>query len=126
MGVEDEARIHLRQLAAAPETYIVYFAWDSDVVDRAGKRVIDDAVAAAEQLGISDFSITGHADRSGPEDYNLNLSLRRAENVKAELIARGVKEGGISVAGRGEAEPAVETADGVREPANRRVEIILL
>jgi OOP family OmpA-OmpF porin len=42
------------------------------------------------------------------------------------LIARGVKEGGISVAGRGEAEPAVPTEDGVREPANRRVEIILL
>jgi OOP family OmpA-OmpF porin len=114
------------QVAAAPETFIVYFAWDDDAVDAAGNRVIDDAVAVADQHGITDFSITGHADRSGPEDYNLNLSLRRANNVKAQLIARGVKEGGISVAGRGEAEPAVPTDDGVREPANRRVEIILL
>ncbi len=114
------------QVAAAPETFIVYFSWDSDAVDSSGGRVIDDAVSAASSLGISDFSITGHADRSGPDDYNLNLSLRRADNVKAELIARGVKEGGISVAGRGEAEPAVQTGDGVREPANRRVEIILL
>jgi OOP family OmpA-OmpF porin len=114
------------QVAAAPDAFIIYFAWDNDVVDATGKGVIDDAVAAADQHGIVDFSITGHADRSGPEDYNLNLSLRRANNVKAELIARGVKEGGISVAGRGEAEPAVPTDDGVREPANRRVEIILL
>ncbi len=114
------------QVAAAPETFIVYFAWDSDAVDRSGDRVIDEAVAVADSLGIADFSITGHADRSGPEDYNLNLSLRRADNVKAALVARGVKEGGISVAGRGEAEPAILTDDGVREPANRRVEIILL
>ena len=114
------------QVAAAPETFIVYFSWDSDSVDSSGDRIIDSAVAAADSLGISDFSITGHADRSGPDDYNLNLSLRRADSVKAGLIARGVKEAGISVAGRGEAEPAVATGDGIREPANRRVEIILL
>ncbi len=88
--------------------------------------MIDDAVATANDLGIADYTITGHADRSGAEDYNLQLSLRRADAVRSELISRGVKEGGISVAGRGEAEPAVPTADGVREPANRRVEIILL
>ena len=114
------------QVAAAPETFIVYFDWDSDAVDRSGDRVIDEAVTAANSLGIADFSITGHADRSGSDDYNLNLSLRRADNVKAALVARGVDEAGISVAGRGEAEPAIVTDDGVREPANRRVEIILL
>ena len=114
------------QVAAASETFIVYFDWDSDAVDRSGDRVIDEAVTAANSLGIADFSITGHADRSGSDDYNLNLSLRRADNVKAALIARGVDEAGISVAGRGEAEPAIVTDNGVREPANRRVEIILL
>ena len=114
------------QIAAAPEPFTVYFAGDSEAVDGAGNRVIDDAVAAADDLGIVDYTITGHADRSGAEDYNLQLSLRRADAVRFALISRGVKEGGISVAGRGEAEPAVQTADGVREPANRRVEIILL
>ncbi len=114
------------QIAAAPEPFTVYFAFDSAAVDAAGNGVIDDAVATADDLGIVDFSITGHADRSGAEDYNLQLSLLRADAVRSALIARGVKEGGISVAGRGEAEPAVPTADGVREPANRRVEIILL
>jgi OOP family OmpA-OmpF porin len=111
---------------AAPKPFIIYFAWDSDVIDAAGMRIIDQAVAMADELGIVDFSVTGHADRSGPEEYNLGLSLRRANNVRDALTTRGIKAGGISVAGRGEAEPAVPTADGVREPANRRVEIIFL
>jgi OOP family OmpA-OmpF porin len=84
------------------------------------------AVATAEKHGIVDYSVTGHADRAGPEAYNLDLSLRRANAVRDALIQRGVKASGISVAGRGEAEPAVPTADGVPEAANRRVEIILL
>ena len=110
----------------APKPFIVFFGFASADVTAAGERVIDDAIAAAETLGIVDFTITGHADRAGPEDFNLQLSLRRANAVRDALIARGVKSTGISVAGRGEAEPAVATADGVREPANRRVEIILL
>ncbi len=114
------------QIAAAPESFIVYFDFDSAILDAAGNRKIDAAVASADANGIVDYSITGHADRAGGADYNLQLSLRRADAVRAALIRRGVKEGGIGVAGRGEAEPAVSTADGVREPANRRVEIILL
>jgi len=111
---------------AAPKPFVIYFAWDSDKIDAAGMRIIDQAVAMAGELGIVDFSVTGHADRSGPEEYNLALSLRRANHVRDALVTRGIKAGGISVAGRGEAEPAVPTADGVREPANRRVEIIFL
>lgn len=111
---------------AAPKPFIVFFGFNSAEVTTAGTRVIDDAIAAAERLGIVDFTITGHADRAGPEDYNLELSLRRANAVRDVLVERGVKSSGISVAGRGEAENAVATADGVREQANRRVEIILL
>lgn len=112
--------------AAAPRPFMVHFAFDSDVLTAATMQIIDDAVATAEKHAIVDFSVTGHADRAGPEAYNLDLSLRRANAVRDALIQRGVKASGISVAGRGEAEPAVPTADGVREPANRRVEIILL
>lgn len=111
---------------AAPKPFTVFFGFDSDVLTAAGLQIIDDAVARAEQSGIVDFSVTGHADRAGPEAYNLDLSLRRANAVRDALIDRGIKASGISVAGRGEAEPAVPTADGVVEPANRRVEIILL
>jgi OOP family OmpA-OmpF porin len=110
----------------APKPFIIFFGFASADVTAAGTRVIDDAIATAERLGIVDFTITGHADRAGPEDFNLQLSLQRANAVRDVLVERGVKSSGISVAGRGEAENAVATADGVREQANRRVEIILL
>lgn len=113
-------------MTEAPKPFIVFFGFNSADVTAAGNRVIDDAVATAEKMGIVDYTVTGHADRAGPDDYNLQLSLRRANAVRDALIARGVKATGISVAGRGEAENAVPTADGVREPKNRRVEIILL
>ena len=109
----------------APEPYIVFFAFDSAEIDSGGMGIVDDAVAAAQRMGIIDFSVTGHADRAGSEAYNLALSLRRANAVRDALVARGILSQNISVAGRGEAEPAVPTPDGVREPANRRVEIVI-
>jgi len=110
----------------APKPFVVFFGFNNADVTAAGNRVIEDAISTAERLGIVDFTITGHADRSGANEYNLQLSLRRADAVRNRLVERGVKSSGISVAGRGEAENAVRTADGVREAANRRVEIILL
>ena len=110
----------------APKPFIVFFDFASAQLNAAGARVIDDAVATGERLGIVEYAVTGHADRSGPVEFNLQLSLQRANSVRDALVERGVKASGISVAGRGEAENAVPTADGVRERANRRVEIILL
>lgn len=109
----------------APEPFVLLFDHDSTVIDADGEAVIDNAVATANKLGLTDFSVTGHADRSGSEDYNVGLALRRADAVSAALQARGVGGGGISAGGRGEAENAVPTDDGVRERANRRVEIII-
>ncbi len=110
---------------AQPEPFVLFFAFASALVSPEGESVIDDAVAAARKMGATEFSVTGHADRAGPEDYNLRLSIRRAEAVRDVLVARGVSSGNISIAGRGESEPAVPTADGVREQANRRVVIIV-
>ena len=110
----------------APKPFIVFFDFASTNLSAAGRRVIDDAVATGERLGIVEYAVTGHADRAGSEAFNLQLSLQRANVVRDALVQRGVKASGISVAGRGEAENAVPTADGVRERANRRVEIILL
>jgi OOP family OmpA-OmpF porin len=111
--------------AMAPDAYIVYFGFDRSDIGPDGAVVIDNAVAAAQRMGVSEFSVTGHADRAGSAEYNDQLSLKRANAVREALIARGVDPSGISVAGRGEAEPAVATPDGVAEQANRRVEIII-
>ena len=110
---------------AAPANFIIYFDWDSAAIKAQGEQVLDEAVAAARAEGITDFAVTGFTDSSGPADYNLKLSLRRAEAVAAGLESRGIPRQNVSVAGRGEADQAVPTADGVRLQANRRVTIVL-
>ncbi|HAD86247.1 MAG TPA: hypothetical protein DCG48_02695, partial [Rhodospirillaceae bacterium] len=76
-------------------------------------------------MAVTRIETTGHADRSGTDAYNLRLSQRRAESVKAELNRLGIPSGEILTRWKGEREPLVQTPDGAREPQNRRVEIIL-
>jgi len=109
-----------------PGAYLVLFDFGRSDVNTAGRLVIDQVLAVAVAKGAPvSISVTGHADRSGPEDYNMALSLRRANSVREILIAGGVDPDAITVAGRGESEPTVETSDGVKEQANRSVEILL-
>ena len=109
----------------APNEYVVLFDFDKSNINQAGNAVLEQALADARKMGSVRISATGHADRSGSEDYNMALSLRRADSVREALIAGGVSADTITVAGRGESEPAVPTADGVKEQANRRVVIVL-
>lgn len=108
-----------------PDIYIVYFDWDRSDIRPDAAAVIADVVADAATLGAPPISVTGHTDLSGSAEYNMGLSLRRADSVRDALIAGGVTPDQITTAGRGEEEPAVPTADGVREQANRRAEIII-
>ena len=114
--------------AAAPvasaRTFLVFFDWSKeDLTDRA-RQIIGEAASARGQ-GVTRIEVNGFTDRSGPADYNVQLSIRRANAVAAELVRRGVPRNEIVTRGFGEANPLVPTADGVREPQNRRVEIIL-
>lgn len=122
---EDSLAAFVSEAPDAPVPYIVYFDFDSVSVDDNGMAMIDRAIATAARYELNEFSVTGHTDRAGSEDYNARLSLRRAEAVAAILRARGVGADEIFIAGRGESENAVPTADGVREQQNRRVEIIV-
>lgn len=108
-----------------PDIYIVYFDWDRADIRPDGAAVIADVVSDAGSLGSPPISVVGHTDLSGSDEYNMGLSLRRADAVRDALIGGGVSPEQITTAGRGEAEPAVPTADGVREQANRRAEIII-
>lgn len=110
--------------APAPRTIEILFDWDSAKLTPAGQAVIDQIVAETGSA-TANISAIGHADRSGSEDYNMTLSLERADAVRQALIAGGTPAQSITTAGRGEAEPAVPTPDGVREDANRRVEVFL-
>ena len=73
--------------------------------------------------GWARLQVSGHADSSGGDAYNLALSERRARNVADLLVGKGVAADSLVVQSFGETRPAVQTGDGVREPLNRRVEI---
>ncbi len=105
--------------------FLVFFDWDKADIRADAVPIIDRAAAAARAVDAVVVRTTGHADRSGPEWYNLKLSLRRARAVRAELVRRGIDPAIIVVRGLGESAPLVPTPDGVREPRNRRVEILL-
>jgi OOP family OmpA-OmpF porin len=124
---ELEGKPAMVETVTEPRTYVVLFDWDKSDIRPDGQAVIDEVLADATAQGIDTvvISATGHTDLSGSEDYNMALSLRRADAVREALIAGGIPAEAITVAGRGESEPAVPTADGVREQANRRVEIFL-
>ena len=109
---------------AAARTFLVFFDWSkADLTDRA-RQIIGEA-ASARGAGVTRIEVNGFTDRSGPADYNMQLSIRRANAVAAELVRRGVPRNEIVTRGFGEENNLVPTADGVREPQNRRVEIIL-
>jgi outer membrane protein OmpA-like peptidoglycan-associated protein len=110
---------------ALQRSYLVFFDWDKADITAEARRIIQQAADNAKRGNVSRIQATGHADRSGPDRYNMALSIRRANNVKAELVRAGIPETQIAVIGRGETQPLVPTADGVREPQNRRVEILL-
>ena len=113
--------------APAPEitrNFIVFFDWNRSEITPEAATVLRAAAENARTGGISRIQATGHADRSGTQAYNLNLSAERAKAVQAELARQGIPLSVVAVEGKGELEPLVPTADGVREPQNRRVEIV--
>jgi OOP family OmpA-OmpF porin len=109
----------------AARTYLVFFDWDrADLTDRA-RQVIAEAAQATSRVQVTRIEVAGHTDTSGTPAYNQGLSVRRAQTVANELVRLGVPRDAITVRGYGETQPLVPTGNGVREPQNRRVEIIL-
>ncbi len=110
---------------AIARTYLVFFDWDKAELTERAKQIITEAAGAARSTKTTRIEVAGHADRSGTPAYNLGLSKRRADAVAAELVRKGIAKNEIAISYFGETRPLVPTADGVREPQNRRVEIVL-
>jgi outer membrane protein OmpA-like peptidoglycan-associated protein len=103
--------------------FIVFFDWDKDEITPQAAAILDNAASAYGSCGTAAVMVAGHADKSGPDDYNVGLSQRRAANVRSYLAGRGIPDARISTEAFGESRPRVPTADGVREVQNRRVEV---
>ncbi|MBO1323795.1 OmpA family protein [Acetobacter sp. TBRC 12305] len=112
-------------------SYLVFFDWDKSDLTARARQIVAEAAQASTHVQTTRIEVNGYTDNSsahpGPrgEKYNLDLSVRRANSVKAELIRDGVPASAIDIHGYGEAHPLVPTGPNTREPQNRRVEIIL-
>jgi len=106
-----------------PVSFFLYFLADTDELTPDSKRVVGQIFAEIARRPAPEIVVIGHTDRVGAVAYNDALSLKRAEKVRDDLLKLAIPKVRISVAGRGEREPLVPTADEVSEPRNRRVEI---
>ena len=111
--------------ADAPRSYLVFFDWDQSSLSDRARAIVKEAAGAAAKAPHTRVDVTGNADTSGSPEYNLGISMRRGRAVAAELIRDGVAKTDISITAAGDTKPLVPTAPGVREPQNRRVEIVL-
>jgi OOP family OmpA-OmpF porin len=106
-------------------SYLVFFDWDkANLTDRA-RQIVSEAAANSTKVQYTRLEVNGYTDTSGTPKYNEGLSVRRAQAVAAELVKDGVPKAAITIQGFGETHLLVPTGDGVREPQNRRVEIII-
>jgi len=101
---------------------IIYFDFDKSNLSEVSTNKIKNFIKNNRKF-IKKYLIVGHTDTLGTKEYNLNLSLERAEAVKKILIQSNIDEKNIKILGKGENKLLVETNDEVRHPANRRAEI---
>jgi OmpA-OmpF porin, OOP family len=112
--------------APAPSrSYLVFFDWDKATLTDRARQIIKDAADNSSRVQVTRIEVNGYTDTSGTPQYNQGLSVRRAKAVAGELTRNGVPANIINIQGFGDTHLLVATGPGVREPQNRRVEIII-
>jgi outer membrane protein OmpA-like peptidoglycan-associated protein len=110
---------------AAPKDFLVFFNFNKSDLTGEARGIIKTAAGEAAKENTTKLTVTGHTDTVGSDAYNMRLSMRRAVAVEKELVHDGVPEGEIAIFAKGKRDLLVPTADGVKEPQNRRVQIVL-
>jgi iron complex outermembrane receptor protein len=109
---------------AAPRSYLVFFDFNKSDLTPQATQIVDEAAKNAGPAHVTRLTVTGHTDTVGSDAYNMRLSRRRAESVAARLEKDGIPSSEIEIVAKGKRDLLVPTADGVREPQNRRVQIV--
>jgi outer membrane protein OmpA-like peptidoglycan-associated protein len=110
---------------AAARSYLVFFDWDKATLTDRARAIVREAAENSTRVQYTRIEVNGYTDTSGTPSYNKGLSVRRAQTVAGELVRNGVPQSAISIQGLGDTNLLVPTGAGVREPQNRRVEIII-
>jgi iron complex outermembrane receptor protein len=108
----------------APRSYMVFFDFNKSDLTPEAVQIVDTAAKNAGPAKVTQITVTGHTDTVGSDAYNMRLSRRRAESVAAQLEKDGIASSEIAIVAKGKRDLLVPTADGVKEPQNRRVQIV--
>ncbi|MDB5395184.1 MAG: hypothetical protein JWM91_2690 [Rhodospirillales bacterium] len=108
---------------SVPKTYLVFFDFNKSDLTTQAITIVGQAATNAGPAKVTQLEVTGHTDTVGSDGYNMRLSRRRAESVAAELEKDGIPASEIAIFAKGKRDLLVPTADGVKEPQNRRVQI---
>jgi OmpA-OmpF porin, OOP family len=100
-----------------------FFDFDKAVVKPEGKAKLDDLVSKLKGVALEVIIAVGHTDSIGTVKYNLKLSVRRAEAVKAYLVSKGIEPNRIYTEGKGKSQPVASNKTASGRAKNRRVEI---
>ncbi len=109
---------------APPKSYLVFFDFNKSDLTPQAVTIVDQAAKNAGPAKVTQLTVTGHTDTVGSDAYNMRLSRRRAESVAAELEKDGIPSSEIAIVAKGKRDLLVPTKDGVKEPQNRRVQIV--
>ncbi|MEK9721040.1 MAG: OmpA family protein, partial [Quisquiliibacterium sp.] len=116
-----------RRAAAAPQRFTLaadaLFDFDKSSLKPAGKEALDALMSSAGGKAVELAIVVGHTDSVGTDAYNMALSLRRADSVKAYLVSKGVAADRIRTAGRGESQPVASNETEEGRAKNRRVTV---
>jgi iron complex outermembrane receptor protein len=110
--------------ATAPKSYLVFFDFNKSDLTPQAATIVNQAAKNAGPAKVTKLEVTGHTDTVGSDAYNMRLSRRRAESVAALLEKDGIPSSEIEIVAKGKRDLLVPTADGVKEPQNRRVQIV--
>jgi len=105
--------------------WMVFFDTNSATLNDKAASTVAEAAGIAKSMANSTVTVTGFTDTDGSPAYNMALSLRRAQAVKAALVASGVSVGAITISGNGEEGLLVATPDQTKMESNRRVQIVV-
>jgi iron complex outermembrane receptor protein len=109
---------------SVPRSYLVFFDFNKSDLTPQAVQIVNQAASNAGPAKVTQLTVTGHTDTVGSDAYNMRLSRRRAESVAAQLEKDGIASSEISIVAKGKRDLLVPTADGVKEPQNRRVQIV--
>jgi OOP family OmpA-OmpF porin len=125
IGAKPAATAPAPAAASSARPFLIFFDWDKSNINDSARPTLNEITNTIKSNPNANVRIGGHADKSGTDRYNDALSRRRADTVLNALQQQGLQRNRATVESFGESRPLVDTADGVREPQNRRVEVTI-